>query len=146
MMKKVLTAAVTAALFGIASVSWAQGAGGAGGGTSGGAGGGGASPGSSSNAPGAAGTGVSSGTSGSASGSGSIVVPTQCAGMVGLEKERCVTDNRVGAGTGASSDRTPTHPGDAAKGDTRYNSPATGTGAHSVPGSQSSGSGAGTRQ
>lgn len=136
MIKNVLTAAVTAALFGIASVSLAQGAAGggaAGGGTSGGAGGGGASPGTSSNVPGGGIT-----TPDAASGSN---VPSQCFGTTGAERERCVNDNRGRAGAGSS--QTPTHPGDAAKGDNRYNSPATGTGAHSVPRSDS---GTGTRQ
>jgi len=140
MIKKVLTAAVTAALFGIASVSWAQGAAGggaAGGGTSGGAGGGGASPGSSSNVPGG-GTGTVGGSTTSDAASGGSL-PTQCAGLLGAERDRCVNDNRAAAG----SSQTPTHPGDAAKGDNRYNSPATGTGAHSVPRSDS---GTGTRQ
>lgn len=143
MIKNVLAAAVTAALFGIASVSWAQGAGGAGGaagggagtsgaGASGGAGGG--SPGSSSNVPGG-------GSATQDATTGSTAIPSQCFGMLGAERERCVSANRGSAGVGSS--QTPTHPGDAAKGDNRYNSPATGTGPHSVP---KSGSGAGTRQ
>jgi hypothetical protein len=142
MIKKVLTAAVTAALFGIASVSWAQGAAGggaAGGGTSGGAGGGGASPGSSSNVPGGSTGTVGGSTTSDAASGGSL--PTQCAGLLGAERDRCVNDNRGRAGAGSS--QTPTHPGDAAKGDNRYNSPATGTGAHSVPRSDT---GTGTRQ
>ena len=137
MIRNVLTAAVTAALFGIASVSWAQGSGG---GTSGGAGGGGASPGSSSNVPGGGGTGTLGGSTTSDAASGGSL-PIQCAGLLGAERDRCLNDNRGRAGAGSS--QTPTHPGDAAKGDNRYNSPATGTGAHSVPGS---GAGTGTRQ
>ena len=74
--------------------------------------------------------------------SGTTAIPSQCFGLVGPERQRCVSDNRGGAAAG-SSQTTPTHPGDAAKGDNRYNSPATGTGAHSVP---RSGSGTGTRQ
>lgn len=138
MMKKTLTAALAAALLGIAGVSWAQGAAGGGAaaggsGTSGSAGGGGASPGSSSNVPGG-GAATQDATTGSS-------VPSLCSGMMGAERERCMNDNRGRAGVGSS--QTPTHPGDAAKGDNRYNSPATGTGAHSVPGS---GAGTGTRQ